>query len=305
MYGGGYSSSRPMLTLYDIHRRPRRVPSGRWHVSSSFTQVLHSFKCVICWSTLRNPKLVRECLHRFCEDCIEKSLRLGRNECPVCRVFVPSKRNLATDEGCEVLIDNVLGPTLRNEELDEVMLKEVEAQEIGKPLQVDNDDGNSEAEDHHGMPTRYSTRRVRSVYAERPKKRTKGTQGGSASADDANEEEEDDEDDTPPVLLDFLLLPHRDEQHLVKLELPYIRLSGDATVATIIKFIQAKLSVDKPIQLTASVGSRKLGEKTPLHLVANVTHTLYYRLTPRSHSAQRKQGRATKTVKNRAVLKTR
>ena len=34
-----------------------------------------------------------QCLHRFCEECIHKCLRLGKKECPACRTHVPSKRS--------------------------------------------------------------------------------------------------------------------------------------------------------------------------------------------------------------------
>lgn len=326
MYPSGYNSSRPMLTLYDIHRRPRRVPSGRWHCSSSIQQVWHAFRCVICWSTLRNPKLVRECLHRFCEDCIEKSLRMGRNECPVCRVFVPSKRNLASDEGCEVLIENVLGPTLRTEEVDEALLKDAAAASAavsadaaaGRGAGSEDDAGQQqqEEEQYHGDNEDGAVssprllrhrRRVKAVYTEPPKKKRKSAEKGGTDDDDDDAQEHDDddeEDDTPPLLIEFYLCPHRNEHHLEKLLLPYIRLSGDATVATLIKFIQAKLSTDKPIHLMTSVASRSLHETTPLRLVANVTQTLYYRLDPKktssSSSGHAKQTTATKGASARS-----
>ncbi|XP_068466699.1 putative E3 ubiquitin-protein ligase RING1a [Phaseolus vulgaris] len=45
-----------------------------------------------------------ECLHRFCKECIEKSMRLGINECPICRVRVPSRRSLREDPNFDNLI---------------------------------------------------------------------------------------------------------------------------------------------------------------------------------------------------------
>jgi len=61
---------------------------------------------------LRNTRLAKECLHRFCAECIERSLRLkcvssllrsfapltgalrSLNECPTCRVHLSSRRQL-------------------------------------------------------------------------------------------------------------------------------------------------------------------------------------------------------------------
>lgn len=39
----------------------------------------------------------QECLHRFCRECIEMSLRLGRKQCPSCRCACPSRRSLRPD----------------------------------------------------------------------------------------------------------------------------------------------------------------------------------------------------------------
>jgi len=69
------------LTLYDLHREPRRVIGGRIQVPLKALD--HEFRCVICLGYVRRTRMVMECLHRFCEDCIEKSLRLGKNECPI------------------------------------------------------------------------------------------------------------------------------------------------------------------------------------------------------------------------------
>ena len=35
------------------------------------------FTCPVCLGILRNTMTVMECLHRFCSECINKSLRLG------------------------------------------------------------------------------------------------------------------------------------------------------------------------------------------------------------------------------------
>jgi len=276
----------PMLTLYDIHRRPRRVPSGRWRCTSSMHQLLHAFRCVICWSTLKKPMVVRECMHRFCEDCIGKSLRMGRNECPVCRVFVPSKRNLAVDESAELLIMNTLGPELR----------ELEFEDLETDEESTEDGGGSE--DRIMTPRlRRAKRRNEQLRAEpfvpSPKKRAKSTVEKSEGVAEKGIEEEDDDDDdnddeeddneNPTVLFDFCIQPHRDEYTLDPLPLPYIRVSGDATIATIIKFIQAKLSCDRHLSLSTTMSGRKEPEHTPLHMVGAQTKTLFYKIQKNRH----------------------
>ena len=52
--------------------------------------------CPVCLSLLRNPTAT-ECLHRFCEECIQMCLRMGKNECPSCRFPIKTKRSLRPD----------------------------------------------------------------------------------------------------------------------------------------------------------------------------------------------------------------
>lgn len=97
-----------MLTLYERHRKPRTVPKG---IHKCALKILkQEFRCVICLGYIRNARVVKECLHRFCEQCIEKALiQVGRrNECPICRVFIPSRRSLASDPNFDKLVQCIL-----------------------------------------------------------------------------------------------------------------------------------------------------------------------------------------------------
>lgn len=46
----------------------------------------------------------KECLHRFCSDCIITALRSGNKECPTCRKKLVSKRSLRPDPNFDYLI---------------------------------------------------------------------------------------------------------------------------------------------------------------------------------------------------------
>ncbi|KAM0952728.1 putative transcription factor C2H2 family [Dioscorea sansibarensis] len=45
-----------------------------------------------------------ECLHRFCRECIDKSMWLGNNECPACHTHCASRRSLRDDPNYDNLI---------------------------------------------------------------------------------------------------------------------------------------------------------------------------------------------------------
>ncbi|GAU27132.1 hypothetical protein TSUD_104410 [Trifolium subterraneum] len=66
-----------------------------------------------------------ECLHRFCRECIDKSMRLGNNECPACRTHCASRRSLRDDPNYDALIA-VLYPNIEKYEEEELEFREEE-----------------------------------------------------------------------------------------------------------------------------------------------------------------------------------
>ena len=89
--------------------------SGDRSLAKSRRLLNSDLTCPICLGILNKTKIVMEvfisyssstlsinsltrfflqCLHRFCADCIQKCLRVGKKECPSCRIHVPSRRSL-------------------------------------------------------------------------------------------------------------------------------------------------------------------------------------------------------------------
>ena len=83
-------------------------------------------QCPICMNIIREP-MATECLHRFCNNCIEKSLRFGKKECPSCRAYVATRRNLRRDENFARLIDSLYPDLDAFEEEEEQIMVETNA----------------------------------------------------------------------------------------------------------------------------------------------------------------------------------
>ena len=64
-----------------------------------------------------------QCLHRFCSECIQKCLRVGRKECPSCRIHVPSRRSLRYDTNFDALINKIYPNLEEYEEHEEKMIE--------------------------------------------------------------------------------------------------------------------------------------------------------------------------------------
>jgi len=74
--------------------------------------------CPVCLGLMTAPTAT-ECLHRFCSECIETSLRIGKKECPSCRFPIATRRSLRRDYNFESLM-RTLYPDGNEEEIVDV-----------------------------------------------------------------------------------------------------------------------------------------------------------------------------------------
>merc|ERR1719367_322357 len=56
---------------------------------------------------LTQTMTTKECLHRFCAECIITALRSGNKECPTCRKKLVSKRSLRPDPNFDMLVEKI------------------------------------------------------------------------------------------------------------------------------------------------------------------------------------------------------
>lgn len=71
-------------------------------MSINIETIRKDLSCPICLEIMKNPVIVKEvfiflikkCLHRFCDECIQASLRKTKKECPTCRCHIVSRRDL-------------------------------------------------------------------------------------------------------------------------------------------------------------------------------------------------------------------
>lgn len=61
--------------------------------------------CSICLEILKDPVCLKDCLHRFCSDCLDEHFKNGWRTCPLCRSNFVLKRNVKTDHLVKDIID--------------------------------------------------------------------------------------------------------------------------------------------------------------------------------------------------------
>ncbi|KAJ4837553.1 hypothetical protein Tsubulata_046929 [Turnera subulata] len=95
------------------------------YIVVKLSEIRKEVQCPICLGIIRKTRTVMECLHRFCRECIDKSMRLGNNECPACRTHCASRRSLRDDPNYDALIA-ALYPDIDKYEEEELAFHEEE-----------------------------------------------------------------------------------------------------------------------------------------------------------------------------------
>ncbi|VFQ84087.1 unnamed protein product [Cuscuta campestris] len=94
-------------------------------ISVSRSAIRGNVQCPICLGIIKRTRVVMGCQHRFCKECIDKSMRLGNNECPACRIHCASRRSLRDDPRFDALIKAIF-PDVEKYEEEELVFHEEE-----------------------------------------------------------------------------------------------------------------------------------------------------------------------------------
>ncbi|XP_037948354.1 E3 ubiquitin-protein ligase RING1 isoform X2 [Teleopsis dalmanni] len=95
------------LSLYELQRKPQEIITDNTEIAVSPRSLHSELMCPICLDMLKKTMTTKECLHRFCSDCIITALRSGNKECPTCRKKLVSKRSLRPDPNFDLLISKI------------------------------------------------------------------------------------------------------------------------------------------------------------------------------------------------------
>lgn len=95
------------LSLYELNREPQEAITDSTEIAVSPRSLHSELMCPICLDMLKKTMTTKECLHRFCSDCIITALRSGNKECPTCRKKLVSKRSLRPDPNFDLLISKI------------------------------------------------------------------------------------------------------------------------------------------------------------------------------------------------------
>ncbi|KAH0651130.1 putative E3 ubiquitin-protein ligase RING1a isoform X1 [Solanum tuberosum] len=162
-------------------------------------QARKDLECPICLGIIKRTRVVMGCQHRFCRECIDKSMRLGNNECPACRIHCASRRSLRDDPGFDTLIEAIYPDVEKYEEEELVFLEEERAindqiqASIAKISQRQSEALIKRRKGGKDIASPSSQRTSRNYHAYSRRKRN--SQGTEPERSDPNESENDDHDE--------------------------------------------------------------------------------------------------------------
>jgi len=138
--GGGNGKSW-QLSLYDQHRTPHEPITDGTEITVSPRSLNSELMCPICLDMLKNTMTTKECLHRFCQECITTALRSGNKECPTCRKKLVSKRSLRPDPNFDALISKLYPDRKEYEAMQERALARLSKHYNTEALQKNIEEG--------------------------------------------------------------------------------------------------------------------------------------------------------------------
>lgn len=235
------------LSLYELNRTPQEAITDNTEIAVSPRSLHSELMCPICLDMLKNTMTTKECLHRFCQDCIITALRSGNKECPTCRKKLVSKRSLRPDPNFDALISKIYPSRDEYEAHQERVLAKLNKQHSSASLTHSIEEGLR-------MQAMNRAQRVRVRKHETEPDLTK-LETASTTSNDATplkrSKTAEDSDGEPPVSdlpasdieLVFRPLPN-ENQNIDSLQTRFIKTTANATVDHLSKYLAIRLSLD-------------------------------------------------------------
>ena len=86
------------LSVYEVQRKPQKLPpKDAPEVKISPSVIQNELMCPICLDMLKTTMTTKECLHRFCQDCIVTALRSDKT-----RLWGVSHASPRDELGCKI-----------------------------------------------------------------------------------------------------------------------------------------------------------------------------------------------------------
>jgi len=228
------------LTLYDMHRDPRPPVVDESSTTIPVRTLNKDLTCPICMNIIHNTLTVMECLHRFCSGCISKSLRMGKKECPSCRIPCSSRRNLRPDPNFDSFI-KVLYPDLdKYEQQEESRVQQINQEYVAKAVAASVEEGMKRQK----QAKRLREKTEREYIPPKKEKKKGGAKVGKKGVKDTKSQPTNTSRAAQlpslPDEISVAVAPHPSEMIVPRLPRPFLRVPSTALLRHISLFLEMK-----------------------------------------------------------------
>lgn len=294
--GGNAQPSKTWeLSLYELHRTPQEAITDDTEIAVSPRSLHSELMCPICLDMLKITYTTKECLHRFCQECIITALRSGNKECPTCRKKLVSKRSLRPDPNFDALISKIYPSRDEYEAHQERVLEKLAKHHSTQALANSIEEGMKQqalsrqqrVRKHHPVPTDSSQETeaamddhpppelptapipempagTNEVGPSRPEpKRSRSIPGGESSSSDAaggpgpqlGEPSEPSDNMEIPSEIELVFRPHPAQPDTSHLPVRYLKTPTHAWIDHLAKYLAMRRSLEATANASSASGS--------------------------------------------------
>ncbi|EYC19705.1 hypothetical protein Y032_0023g673 [Ancylostoma ceylanicum] len=123
-----FGARRSYIFVFSVVRTPHKSLADNTELRLRAGTLSTELSCPICLDLLTQTMTTKECLHRFCAECITTALFRGNKECPTCRKKLVSKRSLRPDPNFDSLIAKIWPDRKTYDDLQSVASEKFAAQ---------------------------------------------------------------------------------------------------------------------------------------------------------------------------------
>uniref|UniRef100_A0A915A5C0 RING-type E3 ubiquitin transferase n=1 Tax=Parascaris univalens TaxID=6257 RepID=A0A915A5C0_PARUN len=105
LFRRGGTTTHMRLTAYERSRKPHQLRTGVDTRTVRIEWIANELTCGLCRKTIQNAMVIRNCMHRFCADCILPKIHTGTKKCPLCKKVLPKKTPLKSDANFDSVIN--------------------------------------------------------------------------------------------------------------------------------------------------------------------------------------------------------
>ncbi|EDO49955.1 predicted protein [Nematostella vectensis] len=273
------------LSLYELHRTPQEAITDGTEISISPRSLHSELMCPICLDMLKNTMTTKECLHRFCQECIITALRSGNKECPTCRKKLVSKRSLRPDPNFDALIAKIYPDREEYEAHQEKVLQRLSKHHNQQALTSSIEEGlklqamnraqrvrkRSSEEQGHAPIAATAEGSTTPTNRKRQKANSDESDASENTFDSTGEASNEASENVSEIELVFKPHPKDHDPETVAQQTRYIKTTANASVDHLAKYLAIRLSLESKQE-----GSPNSQDKAP----EVPSYTIYIASTP-------------------------